>query len=158
MLFCTPAWSIQWKVSLIRYWLYNWQLLNQLLIGSHQLNWFFWVQKKSFEKLWPTFRVTVSVQRVVSRENEAMPLVSVVSVKFCESMANRYTASLETGLVSGPTTLTCKQIRQFRVTASVGKCHWKLFCYICKKSLHILTESNKCFYFLQMIWRSVTLH
>lgn len=46
VLFCTPTWSIQWKVSLISYWLYNWQLLNQLLIGSHQLNWFFWGGEK----------------------------------------------------------------------------------------------------------------
>lgn len=90
----------------------------------------------------------MSVQRVVSRENEAMPLVSVVSVKFCESNANRYTASLETGLESGPTTLTCKQIRQFRVTASVGE---SCFVVFVEHLSNILTESNKCNYFLQVI-------
>lgn len=53
-------------------------------------------------------RWTVSVQAVVSRENDAMPLESVVSVTFSESLNDRYTASSATGWLSGPSTLSYK--------------------------------------------------
>lgn len=65
-----------------------------------------------FKKTKPTPRFTVPFQSAVSRENEALPFISVVSTWFCKFPTNTTTCSLATGLLSGPSILTCKQMRQ----------------------------------------------